>query len=237
MAPRKSPGSIGWGAVPGCRQREEEGVTWRWQLAGGGEKALWLLVSEPRQLPTGEREYPPWGLLLCTLSRLGGGDLERCGEGEALDRHRLLGDCPSLHSTGGPPLELLILERPPALFDLVLGRARNTSRSTEGLSCRSAMEPMSVRIAGPTEGWDGVTPSRPLTCCRKESFILASKAWMSWYLSADDDGPSVLGAMASVGGPPMFPCQARVCASEVEGEGRSIEGPGVDKGRRISWED
>ena len=87
-----------------------------------------------------------------------------------------------------------VLKQPPSHFDPVLGRALNASRSTEGLSGCSAMEPMSLRTAGPTEGWGGAAPSGSFTCYRKESCILASKAWTSWYLSADGNGPSVRGA-------------------------------------------
>ena len=72
----------------------------------------------------------------------------------------------TLCSTGGPHDELLVLEQPPARFDPVLGRVLNASRSTEGFSCRSPTEPMSMRTERPTEGWGGVAPSRPFTCCR-----------------------------------------------------------------------
>ena len=150
---------------------------------------------------------------------LGGGILERCGEREALVQRRLR-DHLALRPTGGPPDELLVLERPPAHFDPVLGQVLNASQSTKGLSGRSAMGPMSVRRAGPTKGWGGTAPSRPFICCRKESCIVASKAWMSWYLSTDSDGPFV----------------PRVCASEVSVEGRNTKVPGADEGRGIACE-
>ena len=53
----------------------------------------------------------------------------------------------------GPPHELFVLEQSPARFDLVLGRALKAYRSTEGLKGHSAMEPMSVKTAGPTVAW------------------------------------------------------------------------------------
>ena len=53
------------------------------------------------------------------------------------------------------------------------------SRSPAGLGCRSTSWPMSVRRGGPSDGWGGATPSRPFTCCRNVSCIVARMDCMS----------------------------------------------------------
>ena len=168
---------------------------------------------------------------------LGGGDLKRCGEGDALVRLRHFGDRPSPRSTGGSPDELLVLEQPPALFDPRLRpspQRLSVNRGTQRPQ-RNGTHVHQDSGAHRRQRWSDT--QQVLTWCRKASCMLASKAWTFWALSINSDDSSVLGGIVIVGGPLMFPCRVRVCTPEWSVVGWNIDGPGADKGRGISDED
>ena len=91
--------------------------------------------------------------------RLAGGDLCRIGEGESGDvgGHQTLARYRSTDDLSRDPL--CRWESLPARFEPDLCWARDASRSSEGLSCRSASGPMfSWETAGPTVDWGGASP-------------------------------------------------------------------------------
>ena len=84
----------------------------------------------------------------------------------------------------------------PARFVPDLCWARDASRSPEGLSCRSALEPMFPwGTAGPTVDWGGASPCN---CCQYS--LMSSKNWafQSWTISCvgpRETFPSVCGVV------------------------------------------
>ena len=96
--------------------------------------------------------------------RLAGGDLCRVGEGESGDvgGRRTLARYRSTDDLSRDPL--CRRESLPARFKPDLCWARDASRSSEGLSCRSASGPIfSWETAGPTVDWGGASP---MSCCQ-----------------------------------------------------------------------
>ena len=114
-----------------------------------GDRALPADVLDPRgtwRLPNRE----------C----LAGGDRRLVGEEESEDIWRCLtlARCQSVEDLSLD--RLLWPTTPSARFDPALCWARDASRSSEGLSCRSGMGPMfSDGTAGPTVGWGGESPT------------------------------------------------------------------------------
>ena len=73
-----------------------------------------------------------------------------------------------------------------AVFDPDLDWALSNSWSPAALGCRNSSCCMSTGTGETTDGCGGTTPSRPFTCCRKESCMLANSACMSSGASCPD---------------------------------------------------
>ena len=113
-----------------------------------------------------ERCRPSDDLLSLEISRwshrerLAGGDMRRVGDEESGDAggRLTLARCRSVEDLSRDPLCRRALL--PARFEPVLCWARDASRSSEGLSCRSGLGPMFSRVTeGPTVGWGGASPT------------------------------------------------------------------------------
>ena len=127
---------------------------------GTGERDLWRRwVLGDRALPSDELD-PRGTWQLPNRECLAGGDRRLVGEEESEDIWRCLtrARCQSAEDLS---LDRLFWRTPlSARFDPALRWARDASRSSEGLSCRSESGPMFADgTAGPTVGWGGASPT------------------------------------------------------------------------------
>ena len=132
---------------------------WWWE--GHGDMAKVSVISEegePAEIAHDlQRSWGAWQPP--NHERLAGGHRRLVGEEESVDTRRCLTRSRCLSVADRSPERLLWRTPLSALFDPALRWARNASRSSEGLSCRSASGPMfTTGTEGPTVGWGGASP-------------------------------------------------------------------------------